>query len=155
MSIHEPAWLKTARDELGTKRFGQNKSNPRIETYHQGTNIEGYDDKVAWCSSFVNWVLNQNGIEGTNSALARSWLDWGNNLNTPKLGCIVVLERVDPNGWQGHVGFYIGEPLNSNDQDIYLIGGNQDDAVSEKCYPLSSLLSYRWPILRSVDQAAE
>ena len=106
---------------MGVEQFRGRRSNPRITEYHAGTNIRGYDDKAPWCSSFVNWCLTQAGIAGTGSALARSWLDWGETLDTPQAGCITVLSRDSPTGGKGHVGFY----LRSDEHEVYLLGGNQ------------------------------
>jgi len=135
-------WVKVALAKVGVKTLPLGQSNPRITEYHQGTNIDGYDDKAAWCSSFVNWVLAKVGIKGTNSALARSWLQWGVALEAPVPGCVVVLERECPNGWKGHVGFY----LRRHGPRIYLIGGNQLDEVREHHYDASTVLGYRWPV---------
>ena len=135
----EPIWLATARKELGVVTFPEGQSNPRITEYHSTTSIAGYDDKAAWCSSFLNWVFAQHGINGTGSALARSWLEWGMALDAPKLGCVVVLEREDPSGWKGHVGLF----LRMDGDQVVLLGGNQLDEVREHNYPLSSVLAYR------------
>ncbi len=51
-------------------------------------------------------MLTKSGISGTNSALARSWLEWGLLLKEPQFDCIVVLEKENPNGCQGHVEFF-------------------------------------------------
>jgi len=104
--MNTPNWMGLAKAEIGTKTFPKVTSNPRIEKYHQWTNIQGYYDKAAWCSSFLNWVLTKSGISGTNSALARSWLEWGLLLKEPQFDCIVVLEKENPNGCQGHVEFF-------------------------------------------------
>ena len=125
MELSSELWMSVAYGELGVKGFPEGSSNPRITEYHHDTNIQGYDDKAAWCSSFANWVLAQVDIKGTDSALARSWLDWGDLIDTPKRGCIVILEREDPNGWQGHVGFY----LRTENDRIFLLGGNQLNEV--------------------------
>lgn len=134
-------WMTIAEQEVGVKTFPNGESNPRIKEYHKGTNIAGYDDKAAWCSSFVNWVLSQSGYLGTNSALARSWLEWGTTINKPSFGCVAILERENPDGWQGHVGFF----LKVEGDQIYLLGGNQLGEVREHSYPLESVLGYRWP----------
>lgn len=134
-------WLAVARGEIGVQMFPPGTSNPRITAYHAGTNIAGYDDKASWCSSFVHWALGQAGIQGTGSALARSWLDWGQPLDTPRPGCITVLWRDDPTSWKGHVGFWIGQ----QDDQVILLGGNQLEAVREHRYPLASVLGHRWP----------
>lgn len=133
--------MRFARAEQGVCVCGPGASNPRITAYHQGTNIEGYDDKASWCSSFVNWSLAQAGIVGTRSALARSWLDWGEPLSEPVPGCITVLWREDPLSWKGHVGFF--ERVEGD--QVILFGGNQLDAVRSHTYPLNTVLSYRWP----------
>ena len=135
-------WMLVAASEQGVRTAPPGQSNPRITAYHAGTNIAGYDDKAAWCSSFVNWTLAQVGIPGTGSALARSWLDWGQPLDAPVPGCIVVLTRDTPPGWTGHVGFY----LRTESEQVLLLGGNQLDCVCENSYPLASVLGYRWPV---------
>ena len=143
----KPSWMSVAEAEMGVKNFPVGRSNPRITQYHQGTNIEGYDDKVSWCSTFVNWCLGQVGIEGTGSALARSWLQWGQPLEQPVPGCIAVLSRDDPSSWKGHVGFY----LRRDEQYVHLFGGNQLEEVREHFYPLECVLSYRWPAEAMID----
>lgn len=135
----EPIWLETARKKLGVATFPKGQSNPRITEYHANTNIAGYDDKAAWCSTFLNWVFAQHSITGTGSALARSWLDWGVGLDSPQLGCVAVLEREDPDGWKGHVGFF----LSMQGDQVVLLGGNQLNEVREHHYPVSSVLAYR------------
>lgn len=139
--LSDAPWLATARAEVGVCVAPPGVSNPRITGYHARTNIAGYDDKAAWCSSFVHWCLATWGITGTGSALARSWLDWGQPLKAPRPGCIAVLWRDDPRSWRGHVGFY----LRHDTTRIHLLGGNQLDAVCEHDYPLDSVLGYRWP----------
>ena len=141
MELSSELWMSVAYGELGVKGFPEGSSNARITEYHHGTNIQGYDDKAAWCSSFVNWVFAQVDIKGTASALARSWLDWGYLIDTPKRGCIVILEREDPNGWQGHVGFY----LRTENDRIFLLGGNQLNEVREHDYDSATVLGFRWP----------
>ena len=83
----EAPWLQVARGEQGVRCSPPGQNNPRITAYHAGTNIAGYDDKAAWCSSFVHWCLAQVGIAGTGSALARSWLSWGEALDVPRARC--------------------------------------------------------------------
>lgn len=141
-------WMAVARAEAGVRCAPPGQSNPRITTYHAGTNIAGYDDKAAWCSSFANWCLAQVGLAGTGSALARSWLAWGEVLEGPRPGCIVVLSRDDPASWTGHVGFYLRHDAGPGDQGerIVLWGGNQLDCVCENSYPAHTLLGYRWPL---------
>lgn len=139
--MNHAVWMSVALAEVGVSTYPVGQSNPRVTQYHSHTNIAGYDDKASWCSSFVNWVLAQVDITGTNSALARSWLSWGEPLEAPITGCIVVLTREDPASWKGHVGFF----LRADEENVYLLGGNQLDKVGEHFYASSSVLGYRWP----------
>ncbi|UEP32260.1 MULTISPECIES: TIGR02594 family protein [Burkholderia] len=133
--------MSVALAELGIRRFPPGSINPRIVEYNNHTNLVGYDDKISWCSSFVNWCMTHAGIRGTGSALARSWLEWGRPLKRPVYGCIAILTRDDPASWKGHVGFY----LRHDDEHVHLFGGNQLDEVRELAYPLSEVIGYRWP----------
>jgi len=153
----DPApWLEVARGELGVKEVKGSEHNPRILEYLASTTIGKWGasrDETAWCSAFVNWCMGggatprqlmpQQGEpgfhEGTGSAMARSWLGWGVGLDEPREGCVAVLRR-GPQP-QGHVGFYLGR----SGTYVLVLGGNQGDAVCEKKYRESDVLSYRWP----------
>ena len=143
-----PRWLSIAHSEIGVTQAPLGQSNPRITEYHAGTNVQGYDDKVSWCSSFVHWCFAQAGIAGTGSALARSWLEWGEPLNAPVPGCVVVCYREHPASWKGHVGFYLHE----DEEHVYLLGGNQLEQVREHFYPREAILGYRWPVQPLADK---
>lgn len=143
--------MPIAFQEVGVSTYPPGQSNPRVTEYHAHTGIRGYDDKASWCSSFVNWSLAQVGLRGTGSALARSWLEWGEALGAPVPGCIVVLSREDPSGWKGHVGFFLRE----DEAHVHLLGGNQLDQVREHFYPRASVLGYRWPSQHAAGALAE
>ncbi|MGE5249518.1 MAG: TIGR02594 family protein [Bacteroidota bacterium] len=144
----EYPWMRIARQEMGVRETPGAGNNPRVVEYLKATSNLGAAarsrDETPWCSAFVNWCLKQAGIEGTRSALARSWLDWGEPVQTPRPGCIVVFSR---ERIFGHVGFYLGE----SDAGIKVLGGNQQDEatgiyqVSEKYYLKSALLGFRLP----------
>ncbi|MFC5460334.1 TIGR02594 family protein [Massilia niabensis] len=133
--------MSAAFGECGVRRFPAGQTNLRIVEYNYYTNLRGHDNKVSWCSSFVNWCLAQSGIAGTGSALARSWLEWGILLESPVPGCIVMLTSDDPNSWKCHVGFSF-----ALEDFVVLLGGNQLEEVREHCDPVTSVLSYRWPV---------
>ena len=136
----DPEWLKIAARESGVSEVPGPGDNPRILEYHRETSLGASDDSVAWCSSFANWCMKQAGIEGTNSAAARSWLTWGKKLDEPRNGCVVVLKR-GANPAQGHVAFYVGDGTGN----VRVLGGNQGNQVKISNYPKSMLLGYRWP----------
>lgn len=136
----DPRWFRIAFEELNTTEFAGNDHNPRIIEYHSTTTLKARADEVPWCSSFVNWCVEQAGIEGTKSAAARSWLQWGDTLGQPQKGCIVVFSS-SRGPTSGHVGFFVRE----EGTHILVLGGNQSNSVNLSSYPNSRLLGFRWP----------
>jgi uncharacterized protein (TIGR02594 family) len=131
--------LGTACLEIGVKEVIGEEDNPRIVEYHSATSLKATDDETPWCSAFVNWVLKEAGFQGTGNAMARSFLNWGKFLPSPRPGCIVVLKRGEPPS--GHVGFYLGQ---SSSGLFYLLGGNQSNMVKISQYKEEDVLGYRW-----------
>lgn len=142
----DPPWLVVAYRELGVKERAGPADHPRIVEYLKATRIAPklHHDETPWCAAFVSWALEASGIASTRSAAARSYLAWGEAIEQPKRGCIAVLTRpgADHAG-AGHVGFYAG----SSDEDVLLLGGNQNNAVSMRLYDRARVLGYRWPVL--------
>ena len=139
----DPPWLKIAYQERGVKEYTGSADNPRIVEYHKSTSLShsyANQDETPWCSSFVNWCMEKSNYEGTDSAWARSWANWGKKIATPRRGCIVVFQR-PPNPNSGHVGFYIGETASH----IRLLGGNQMHEVNISPQSKDNFLCYRWP----------
>ena len=101
--------------------------------------------ETPWCAAFVNAVLKGSGSGGTGKLNARSFLNFGTPADKPQLGDVAVFSRGDPKGWKGHVGFYAGEVEKNGQTFVRVVGGNQDDSVSEKLYEKSRLLGYRRP----------
>ena len=129
--------LDIALNEIGETEVPGPGNNPRIAEYLKSVHLFGID-KIPHCAAFVNWCLEQAGIKGTKSGLARSYLHWGYK-TPPLLGCIVVLRRgVDP--VKGHVGFFLDESRGF----IRILGGNQGDRVGINAYSTLRLLDYRW-----------
>ena len=101
-----------------------------------------------WCAAFVNAVLQESNIVSLtntghrNPLAARSWLEWGESVDTPRAGDIVIFPR-GKNTWQGHVGFYVDSVI-KNDKEYYrILGGNQNDSVSIVQYKASNALGIR------------
>lgn len=138
-----PPWYEVAQQEIGVKEVPGVRSNPRILEYFAHTRLGGnaLNDSTAWCSAFVNFVMDKAGYKGTRRANARSWLDWGEKLHEPRLGCITVLWRTHPDSPQGHVGFLSAVLPNR----VVLLGGNQNNEVGNHEYGDGRVLGYRWP----------
>jgi uncharacterized protein (TIGR02594 family) len=138
----EPPWLQAARREFGVKeRFGT-ADNARILQYHAATRLHAPHDSVAWCSSFVCFVLEGVGITSTRSAAAASYRTWGQPCEL-KPGAIVVFGKADPDaGGTGHVAFCVSFDTDS----VMVLGGNQRDAVSIARRPRDRIVAVRWPV---------
>lgn len=134
--------LQVAINEFGIKEIKGPRHNQRIIKYAHDSKFTWInDDETAWCSTFMNWVALQAGLQNSESASARSWLNVGFETQNPEPGDVVVFWRENINSKFGHVGIYLGY---SKDQSrIYVLGGNQGDAVSISAYPTHRLLSFR------------
>ena len=138
----EPPWLTLARAELGTLEVKGSRHNPKIVAYAKESGSPWVkDDETPWCSSFVGAMLARAGIPGTNSMRARSWETWGERLTSPALGCIGVKRRMGGQSWQGHVGFVVA----ANPAFVWLLGGNQNNAVNIAAFSRHQFTAFRWP----------
>lgn len=134
-------WMPIARGEVGVSRFVGAADNPRIAEFLKSTTLDApfaKQDETPWCSGFVNWCVEKAGIAGTDSAVARSWLNWGKKTDDPVEGCVVVYKRSQG---RGHVGFFISQ----SGSKIQTLGGNQSDAVTIAPQSKSDLLGFRVP----------
>lgn len=126
--------LAVARAELalGVEEWpGPDASNPRIVLYHRRTIGREDPDDVAWCSSFVNYCVEEAGGRGTRNQWALTWKDWGHEAPQPQAGDIAVFERVTDSKTGGHVGFWI----DGTATHVRVLGGNQGGRVSETSFP--------------------
>ena len=92
-----------------------------------------------WCADFINFILRRTGHATTNSRAAKSFLDYGKRIDSPRVGAIVVLQRGRDNG---HVGIVRGTDGAGN---IIVISGNHGNKVWESPYPKSRVLGYVIP----------
>lgn len=133
--------MQYAFSQYGIKEKKGAKNNPEVIKYFKELGYTGKQlkEETAWCSAFVNWVLKMSDAPYTGKLDARSWLELGMETKSPQLGDVVVFWRDSKNSWKGHVGFYI----NQVGDEIFVLGGNQDNQVAITSYPASRLLGYR------------
>jgi len=132
--------LCKALSQYGVKEIVGEEHNPIIVNYFKEIGHEWVEnDELAWCSAFLNWCAKTTGYEYTGKLNARSWLAVGKDVANPEPGDIVILWRVKPDSWYGHVGLFINE-INGY---INILGGNQSNKVKISAYPKYRLLGYR------------
>lgn len=124
----------------GTKEIAGSKHNKIIlDMFAESGFANIKNDETAWCSAFIIHCAKYCGYEYTGSLLARSWLDAGKVVKDCVAGDIVIMWRDDPFSKKGHVGIFI----NRVDDDIYVLGGNQNNCVNITAYPVTRVLGYR------------
>ncbi|QGY44142.1 TIGR02594 family protein [Maribellus comscasis] len=145
LEYSKPSWFIAAEDEMQKNivEIPGKEDNPEILKYAKESNIKGItNDEIPWNSTFLNWCFYHVGINGSGKANNRSWLDWGMELEEPRIGCVVVLWAEDVSSWKGQAGLYTGE----DSENVFLLGGNHDNTIKIKAYPKERILSYRWPL---------
>jgi len=131
--------LNIALSQYGLKEVPGTGNNPEIMKYFKAIGqdwVQG--DETAWCSAFINWCAKKRGFEYTSKLNARSWLDVGAKVSSINVADIVVLWRVSPNDWRGHVGI----PIREDENYIWVLGGNQSNMVKISAYPKERKLAY-------------
>ena len=136
-----PTWLKVAFIELGQTEMPGKLDNPRILEYLRSVSLPAamLHDETPWTSAFANWALSQARIEGTGSANPKAWLDWGKQIEQPRLGALVLLKR--GGNPVGPVCFFLSETT----ENVVCLGGNFSNSVAITAFPKEAIHSYRWP----------
>lgn len=138
------------------KQYGMKEGDPTLMHYLAKANPGLNPASTPWCAGYVGSVLNASGLKGTGSLSARSYLNYGQPTSNPTQGDIVVFKdltgRNDPN--HGHVGFV--SKIDEKSGMVYTLGGNEDNSVTVKPYPMSQVLGFRTPPSgQQVQQVAE
>lgn len=132
--------LNASSRYLGVKELPGEDNEKTIVQWLSNVGLEGHTELTAWCAAAMNGILMDCEIEGTGSALARSFLKWGTSSKfDPMPGDLVVLKRGQ--AWQGHVGIFI--KISTDGRAILLRGGNQKNAYCEVWYSIDAVIDYR------------
>jgi len=142
----EPVTTQPPAVAIAAEKIGLQEYRDRVEL-REYTGVDPVHTE--WCAAFVNAVLNESGIPGSESVsdvplMARSFLTWGDKITKEEIraGDLVVFPRGNQ-GWQGHVGFYIRSIETNNGTMYAILGGNQDNSVSIDLYSASRALGIR------------
>src|SRR5947209_559378 len=119
--------FELAQRFVGIKEAAGHASNPQITAMLQLDVPDITQDEVPWCSAFANYIAWLLRLPRSKSLRARSWLDVGQPVQLPQAMVgfdVVVFSRGGP--VTGHVGFFAGRDTSQ----VYVLGGNQADAVN-------------------------
>lgn len=136
-------WTQLAIHQDGEREWaGEAENNPKIVQWFEKIGAPWFTtDETPWCAAFVGAMLVDAGLDSSGSARARSYENWGESCD-PLPGSIAVLKRGN-NPKQGHVGFVIA--VDEGEDKVWLLGGNQGDAVSFDWFPMHRVVTCRWP----------
>lgn len=135
---------------VGIRELGDGLDHPLIRWW---LSLCGFGlaaaDEIAWCSAFVNGITWELRLPRSKSAAARSWLLVGRPIPLEEAKAendVVVLVRgsgaqpgPDVIAAPGHVGFFAGR----EGDRVFLLAGNQGNAVSVAGFPVDNILGVR------------
>jgi uncharacterized protein (TIGR02594 family) len=134
--------IDLAKTYIGTAEIKGRKHNPKILELRSLARTGLDNDEDPWCSDFVCGCIEKAGMVSARTAGARKNLQWGQKLDGPCVGAVVIFWRGSRSGWSGHVGFVVGRDKYGN---LMVLGGNQSDAVNVKPFSTTRVLGYRFP----------
>jgi uncharacterized protein (TIGR02594 family) len=137
-------WIDQARRMRG---LHERVHNDALRTFlaSDGGSV-GDPAMVPWCADFVQTCLALTLPDEplpTDPYASISWMRFG--IPVPlRPGAVVCLWRDSPDDWKGHVGFCV----EATGDGILILGGNQDDSISEKWVDRTFLRrdGSRWPL---------
>lgn len=152
LDIAELPWIASARRHIGVREIKGPEHNPVIVGFWKLARLAGIkNDEVPWCAGFVGAMLESSGIRSARSDSSRAYLKWGERIDAPEYGCVVVFTRKGG----GHVGFCVGIDQRGR---LLILGGNQGDSVSIAPFERARVAGFRrvtWPVERPPLRVAE
>ena len=144
-----------AQRYVGMEEISGKMSNPAILAMLRLDARWVEDDDTPWCSAFTNWIAWHLRLPRSKSLAARSWLSVGRPITLIEADAendVVIFKR--GGGSQpgpevlkapGHVGFFARyEPATQGAVGrVWVIGGNQSDAVTVAPFPEDRVLGVR------------
>lgn len=129
-----------AAKDLGLKETPGAKSTPRIKTAikHAADWLDGDDSVTPWCGAIRGlWALETGTGAPPEHYRARSWLEWGHavRLQDAQKGDTVVFKRSG--------GYHVALFDRAAGEKIYVLGGNQSNAVNVQGYAKEDVMGVR------------
>lgn len=143
-------WMKIAESYLGVKEIRGGENPVILKFFAEAGHKEIVEDEVAWCAAFVNAVLFEAGLHGTQNLMAKSFLNWagGTPVTEPQFGDVVIFTRGKPSQGLGHTTFF----LEWDEDTVTCLGGNQGAVGEVNVEKISrgALIGFRRPIYKPV-----
>jgi uncharacterized protein (TIGR02594 family) len=136
---NEPSWLAEARKHMGKAEVPGKRHSPFVLGLWKALGRPYTDDETPWCGGFVAYCLRQAMPMIALPKIperALAWNEWGHKC-MPAVGAIAVFGR----SGGGHVAFAVGQRSDA----IYVLGGNQANAVNIMPIAKNRLVGFRWP----------
>ncbi len=139
----EQRLYRAAESFLGVREVPGPRSNPYIQKwiYESAKWLDSDDSKTAWCGCFRAALADITGTQIVSAAYrALNWTSYGRSLRWKPSGewpqgATVVLKR--------RGGYHVGLLHAAAPGEVYILGGNQSDAVSIALYAESAVLDVR------------
>lgn len=141
MTKQELPWIAEGKRVFGLHETNNNKQ--LREWLVSDRKTLGDPKALPWCGDYVETAIKKSlpkepfaGDLGQNPYWARNWAQFG-VATKPVYGAVAVFER----DGGGHVGFLVGE----DEDEYYVLGGNQSNAVNVSRLDKKRCIATRWP----------
>lgn len=121
-----PPWME---EMLRRKGLHENRNHNELHAWLKSAGSAVDPAETPWCGDAVETAILRalpDAAVPANPMASIKWLKFGRELDEPTYGAVLVFWRGSPDGWQGHVGFYVGE----SDSHYHVLGGNQSNAIT-------------------------
>lgn len=133
-----PPWMAEMHRKMGLHEV---RDNAILSAWLKIGRALGNPASLPWCGDAVESCLAKTLPSEplpANPFFAQSWASWGIDTIHPIVGAIGVI-RWTPTS--GHVGIVAGIEGGT----VYLLGGNQSNAINVSGFPRSKFIGFRWP----------
>lgn len=139
MLTTEPSYLTIARRDIGQRETLGPNDSPFIRAMLKRLSLSWLLGQP-WCGNIMaDWLIKAGYPVPPKAYRALSWASYGTRTGGPSQGAIAVLTRKGG----GHVGFVTA--VNKSRSHVRLLGGNQNDSVSEQWFEAARIKNYRLP----------
>lgn len=133
-----PPWMAEMHRKMGLHEV---RDNAALTAWLKIGQFLGNPAALPWCGDAIESCIAKTLPSEplpANPFFAQSWAKFGTDTIVPIVGSIGVI-RWSPTS--GHVGIVAG----ISGSTVYLLGGNQANAINVSGFPRSKFIAFRWP----------